>query len=497
VEWGLHFSWWLAKSFQSQWCLVGLPDARNFLFERMESSMLRKPTLLLSEEHPVLSRQLRELLACRDYRIAESFNELLTLNFVRAKQIDLLLLIAPSEHPSYAIALCCRVRELDATVPIILIAKESSEELAINALRCGINDYFRWPLSQEELFASLSRYLAGAPESAANSAHDTDSRMVGGGSVEQIRHCISRLAAVGSNVLVTGETGTGKELVAELIHHDSPRAKRPLVCVNCAAIPDTLLESEFFGYEKGAFTGAQTAKHGKLRMADGGTVFFDEIGDMTPYAQAKILRTIESKEIQPLGGRGSIAVDFRVIAATNHDLERLSAEGKFRQDLYFRLNVGRIHLPPLRERKEDIPVLIQHYIAEFNRIFNRRVDRFSDEALAYLIAYDWPGNIRELRNTLEAAFVNLSPGAGSVIDLPELFRKRIQAAPAATLSERDHLLSTLLATNWNKSKTAERLNWSRMTVYRKLAKYRLALNPSKRDIAIQDCEDSVPSIDAA
>jgi DNA-binding NtrC family response regulator len=458
---------------------------------------MRKPTLLLSEEHPMLGRHLRELLARRDYRVVESSNEVLTLNFVRANDIDLLLLVAPGEHPGDAIALSYRVRKLDGTLPIILIARESSEELAINALKGGINDYFRWPLSQDELFASLSRYIDGPSGPAANSANDNNDRMVGGGSIEQIRRCISRLAAVGSNVLVTGETGTGKELVAELIHHDSPRAKRPLICVNCAAIPDTLLESEFFGYEKGAFTGAQTSKHGKLRMADGGTVFFDEIGDMTPYAQAKILRTIESKEIQPLGGRGNIPVDFRVIAATNHDLERLSTEGKFRQDLYFRLNVGRIHLPPLRERKEDIPVLIQHYIAEFNRIFNRRVDRFNDEALAYLIAYDWPGNIRELRNTLEAAFVNLPPGGGSVIDLPELFRKRIQAAPAATVSERDHLLSTLLATNWNKSKTAERLNWSRMTVYRKLAKYRLALNPSKRNITAQDREDSVPSFDAA
>ena len=312
---------------------------------------MRKPTLLLSEEHPMLGRQLRELLARRDYRVVESSNEVLTLNFVRAKDIDLLLLVAPGEHPGDAIALSYRVRELDGTLPIILIARESSEELAIDALKGGINDYFRWPLSQDELLASLSRYIDGPSGPAANSANDNSGRMVGGGSLEQIKRCISRLAAVGSNVLVTGETGTGKELVAELIHHDSPRAKKPLVCVNCAAIPDTLLESEFFGYEKGAFTGAQTAKHGKLRMADGGTVFFDEIGDMTPYAQAKILRTIESKEIQPLGGRGSIPVDFRVIAATNHDLERLSTEGKFRQDLYFRLNVGRIHLPPLRERK--------------------------------------------------------------------------------------------------------------------------------------------------
>jgi DNA-binding NtrC family response regulator len=458
---------------------------------------MRKPTLLLSEEHSTLSPQLKALLVRFNFRIADSSSNVLTLSYVRAKGIDLLLLIASRENPGDAISLSYRVRELDARLPIVLIATESSEDLAINALKNGINDYFRWPLSEEELIASLSRYVDASTGPADNLVDDDTRRMVGGGSIEQIRRCISRLAAVGSNVLVTGETGTGKELVAELIHQDSPRAKRPLICVNCAAIPDTLLESEFFGYEKGAFTGAQTSRHGKLQMADGGTVFFDEIGDMTPYAQAKILRTIESKEIQPLGGRGSKPVDFRVIAATNHDLERLSAEGKFRQDLYFRLNVGRIHLPPLRERKEDIPVLIQHYIGEFNRSFNRRVERFSDEALSYLIAHDWPGNIRELRNTLEAAFVNLPPGAESVIDLPELFRKRIHAAPASTVSERDHLLSTLLATNWNKSKAAERLNWSRMTVYRKLAKYKLALNPSNKNITTTTREGSASTLEAA
>jgi len=457
---------------------------------------MRKPTLLLSEEYPALGRQLKELLVGHGFRLFESSNRGLTLDYVRGKGIDLLLLVASVERPGDAIALGCQVRELNGSLPLVLIARESSEELAIQALKTGINDYFKWPCSLEELIASLNRRLGGSCPSALNSSGASARRMVGR-TIEQIRGCISRLAAVASNVLVTGETGTGKELVAELIHHDSPRGKKPFVCINCAAIPDTLLESEFFGYEKGAFTGAQATKQGKLRIADGGTVFFDEIGDMTPYAQAKILRTIETKEIQPLGGNGGIPVDFRVIAATNHDLEQLSAEGKFRQDLYFRLNVGRIHLPPLRERREDIPVLIQYYIAEFNRIFGRKVEGFSEESLAYLLAYDWPGNIRELRNTLEATFVNLPPGPASLIELPEQFRKRMPAGSAAPVSERDHLLSMLLATNWNKTKTAEKLNWSRMTVYRKLAKYRLGRTQSKKNGTAHSCQDSLPRSDAA
>ena len=256
--------------------------------------------------------------------------------------------------------------------------------------------------------------------------------------MQALRGYIAKVASTDSNVLLTGETGTGKELAAELIHRSSRRRQSPFVCINCAAIPDTLLESELFGYERGAFTGAHAFKEGTLKLADGGSVFFDEIGDMSLYAQAKILRAIESKEVHRLGGKASIPLNVRLIAATNQDLERLVAEGKFRTDLYFRLNVARIHLPPLRDHKEDIPPLCEHHIRELNRQFGLEVEGFSEEAFAYVLRYNWPGNVRELKNFIEATFVNLPSRRISLMDLPDHFTGasgRPRGLPRASGSE--------------------------------------------------------------
>jgi transcriptional regulator with PAS, ATPase and Fis domain len=239
-----------------------------------------------------------------------------------------------------------------------------------------------------------------------------------------IKANIANIASTDSNLLVTGETGTGKELVAELVHRNGPRAEKPFVCINCAAIPDGLLESELFGYERGSFTGAYNANKGKLKFGDGGTIFLDEIGDMSPYAQAKILRVLESREVQRLGGRENIPLNVRFVAASNQNIEHLVSENKFRKDLYFRLNVANIHLPPLRDRKEDIPFLSEHYIGEFNRRFGREVEGFTEETLEYLLRYDWPGNIRELKNLLEVTVANFRHGRISFANLPEQFRRR-------------------------------------------------------------------------
>ncbi len=302
-----------------------------------------------------------------------------------------------------------------------------------------------------------------------------EERLVGKSAVIQmLRTRLPQIAAADCVVLITGETGTGKELAAKLIHQNSPRRKGPLVCVNCAALPETLLESELFGYERGAFTGATVQRPGKFELAGGGVLFLDEIGEMSLSAQSKVLRVLDSQEFFRLGGTKPVKFNARIITATNQNLEELVAAKKFRADLYYRLNVARLHLPPLHERREDIPLLLKHYIDYFNRQYNRNVKIFSEEVLSCLIQYDWPGNVRELRNLCEAIFINLPPQTIRLRDLPELYRKKMEKIATYSRCERDRLLSALFTTNWNVSQAATRLKWSRMTVYRKMEKYRIA-----------------------
>jgi len=278
--------------------------------------------------------------------------------------------------------------------------------------------------------------------------------------------------------LITGETGTGKEKVAELVHWHSSRRGKPMVCINCAALPENLLESELFGYERGAFTGASGAFPGKLGLAEGGTIFLDEIFEMTPYMQAKILRAVDTRRIHRLGGRKSIPLNVRIVAATNQDPERAMAEGVLRPDLFYRLNVARIHLPPLRERLTDLPLLLEHFLQEMNRLYGRRVESFSPEVLALLLGYHWPGNIREVRNLVEALFINLAPQSRcvSLTHLPEAFQ-RLQENLGQPQGEKAQLLNALMTTKWNKSEAAQKLRISRMTLYRKMEKHEIQNSP--------------------
>jgi transcriptional regulator with PAS, ATPase and Fis domain len=292
-------------------------------------------------------------------------------------------------------------------------------------------------------------------------------------SMVRLRSYIYKVAATDSNVLITGETGTGKECVAESIHRAGRRASQPLVCINCAAIPDSLLESELFGYERGAFTGAQASFAGKLRLAHRGTVFLDEIGEMSPLAQAKLLRVVESREVFPLGANRATAIDVRFIAATNQELEPMVANNGFRKDLFYRFNVARLTLPPLRERKEDIACLFAHFLNHYNTHYGAAVQNPTAELSESLIKYPWPGNVRELRNLVEAIFIDPPCGAIALSDLPDGFRNIFAGYTNTPSDERERLLAVLAATHWNKSQAAAQLHWSRMTLYRKLAKYHL------------------------
>jgi DNA-binding NtrC family response regulator len=357
-----------------------------------------------------------------------------------------------------------------AMIPTLVLATDESEPRAVRALRFGAADYFRWPRDTDALLARVAQLVPRADET-----QDELCRVLVGQSaaMREVRRQVRCASLTDCNVLLVGETGTGKELAAGFVHSLSRRAARPFVSVNCAAIPDTLLESELFGYEKGAFTGANTTFHGKLQQADGGTIFLDEIGDMSLIAQAKVLRAFESKAVYRLGGRTPVSADVRLIAATNADLTAATADHRFRPDLYFRLNVAQIQLPALRERREDIPLLVDHVARECCARYNRHQD-VSRDAVKQLASYAWPGNVRELRNVIEATFVNSRARWLSWSDFPSQFRGQMGAPlekPAD--NERERLLGALAETHWNKSKAASRLHWSRMTLYRKLAKYRV------------------------
>ena len=301
-------------------------------------------------------------------------------------------------------------------------------------------------------------------------------------SLREMTHSLSKVAASNCTVLITGETGTGKELAAEFIHRNSLRRSRPFVCINCAAIPDTLLESEMFGHNRGAFTGAHEHGDGLLPSANGGTVFLDEIGDMSLFAQAKILRVLEKKEVCRVGATRNMQLDIRFIAATNQDLEAMATRSSFRKDLYFRLNVAHIDVPALRERKDDVPALLKHYGQEFlaqpesgaGSTSGSRTLEFSEDCLNFLLRYDWPGNIRELKNLVECLSIADLPSPIKPEDLPRHFGGlNSDCAEFAENPERESLISALFWAKGNKSAAAKRLQWSRMTLYRKIAKHKV------------------------
>lgn len=442
---------------------------------------MRRSSILIVIDNGQLRRTVTAMLLTQGWEVIEAFVPIQPATNRHTPE----LVIADRCHREVheAFAFTRNLRKLYPAIPIILIAERSSEEQVIAALKAGVNDYIKQPFAEDEMIAAVRRCLSGregqeplegwTEASGLINGH----RMVGESQVMcDLKAHLGRVAGTDSTVLITGETGTGKELIAEMIHGRSPRRHDPFVCINCAAIPDALLESELFGYERGAFTGALAMREGLLKQATGGTIFFDEIGDMSLSAQAKVLRAIETKVVCPLGGKRSAVVDIRIIAATNQNLKRLMEEGKFRQDLYFRLNVTRLHLPPLRHRKEDIPLLLTHYLQELNGRFGSEVQGFTEQALTCLIRYEWPGNVRELKNLVEAVMVNHPSRWIDVEDFPELSDHGPQEeVPQQT--ERDRLLAVLFATNWNKSKAAQQLHWSRMTLYRKIEKYHLASSP--------------------
>jgi DNA-binding NtrC family response regulator len=361
-----------------------------------------------------------------------------------------------------------RIRGGVSAPSVVMLNRASNEERAIRALRAGVCDYFVLPIDRDEVVPRIERLVAqSAPGARVTSAGESADALVTESAIMRtIVAQASRVAATDAPVLLTGETGSGKERLAQLLHARGHRHRHSFVAVNCGALPEGLVESELFGFERGAFTGATGSYEGKFGLARGGTLFLDEIGEMSLASQAKVLRALDSGEMYRLGGRRPVPFDARIIAATNRDVEGMVAAGTFRQDLYYRLNVVRIRMPPLRERPEDIPKLALRCAREFARRYHRRIEGIDAQAIEALQRYGWPGNIRELRNVVESACIACDGLLLVAANLPTLLRERGGG-------ERERVLEALQATRWNKSRAADRLNWSRMTLYRKLAKYRL------------------------
>lgn len=329
------------------------------------------------------------------------------------------------------------IQSMNAPTLGIVATGYGSIESAVEALRIGAYDYITKPFHLDEIKSRVNRAREYQSVMSENktlkrqllSSNKIESLVGNSIPMQQLRQMVLNVADSDSTVLILGDSGTGKELVAKAIHFHSDRANRPLIPVNCGAIPEELLESELFGHVKGAFTGATNNRIGRFQLADGGTIFLDEIGDMSPKLQVKILRVLQEQQLEPVGSTKTINVNVRVLAATNRNLERDVADGRFREDLYYRLNVIPIHIPGLRQRRDDIPVLIQHFIDQFAAAKNRSIKRFTERAMSCLCNYDWPGNVRELENLVERMTILYQNREIDAEDLPEKFSGLTRTAP--------------------------------------------------------------------
>jgi len=377
------------------------------------------------------------------------------------------------------IELLHRIHEVDPEMVVIIMTGYASVETAVAALKDGAYDYVSKPFDPDDIAHTVHNALAHKRSDQENlrlreavaKASQPHALVGQSAAMRVVFEAIETVAPTEATVLITGESGTGKELVARAIHAASPRRYNPLVVIHCGALAETLLESELFGHEKGAFTGAQYRKKGSFEIAEGGTTFLDEIGDISLKTQTDMLRVLQEHEITRVGGNHPIHVDFRCIAATNRDLKSLIEEGKFRPDLYYRLNVFQIHIPPLRERRNDIPLLADHFVRKFAASMNKRIDGISVAAMNRLTQYDWPGNVRELENAIERAMV---VAQGPQLGEKEFVLRGNQAERTHRRLEdveRAHILSVLEECNGNQTMAAEILNIDRVTLHNKLKKY--------------------------
>jgi DNA-binding NtrC family response regulator len=383
----------------------------------------------------------------------------------------------------------------------IILTGHGSIKNAVEAVKAGAYDYLTKPVDLEEILIAIKRAIEFRNLKRENvllrnqlrKKYRFDNIIGDSGPMQKVFQTIEKVADTDSTIMILGESGTGKELVARALHYNSSRAKGPIVPVNCAAIPSELLESELFGHEKGAFTNAIRTRIGRFELAHGGTIFLDEIGDMDPVLQSKLLRVLQDRAFERIGGTRTIHVDIRVITATHRNLKKAVENGQFREDLYYRLNVIPIEIPPLREHKSDIPLLVHHFIDQFNKSKKRNIQGLEEEALKKLKDYEWPGNIRELENMIERIAILTNSEVITLSDLPERIQKippQDQAVPldipeegifldtAVNEFERKLILQALIKTGWVKNKAAQLLNLNRTTLIEKIKRQNLQAPPS-------------------
>lgn len=454
-----------------------------------------KPSILIVDDDEVTRETLSNVLKKNGYEVYAEGSGVGSLSIIKKHIIDLILL--DMKLPDIdGLEVLKKIKEFDTDILVIIMTAYSDVQTAVSAMKLGAYHYINKPFELEELKLLIEKGLE--TQSLINEVRrlhrqqreeGQNSHLYGvSPQIQYVRELIGMISKTNkTSVLIQGESGTGKELAANAIHYNSKRANKPFMKINCSAIPDTLLESELFGYEKGAFTDAKTTKKGLFELADGGTLFLDEIGDMKPYLQSKILRVIENQTFMRIGGEREIKVDVRIIAATNRDLECLVKEGAFRKDLYYRLKVMVIEMPPLRNRPEDILLLSNLFIEANNREYGKKIKGLTEEAKKLLVQYHWPGNVRELKNVIERAMILTDQEYISPKFLPFELRQEemdkktenkdfknpeLEVMPLEEM-ERIYLAHVLKKLDWNKSKASKILGISRATLRSKIKRYGL------------------------
>jgi len=439
-----------------------------------------RPKILIADQDIRFRGILVKILEKAGYEIQTVYQGIDLFREIQIAGFDLLLLDSKLQEQS-EINLLDQVRGIRPDLPVVMISREADIPSAVNAVKMGASDYIEKSAKESRFLASIhglldERMHNGGNHQPIRNARMQD-RMIGKSeAIKQIERLVAKAAGTNIKVLIEGENGTGKELVARAIHRGSRRANRPFVAVNCAALPENLVESELFGYKKGAFTGALSDKPGRFQLAHGGTLFLDEIGDMSLMTQAKMLRVIEEGIVEAVGGREPVPVDVRLIAATNQNLQKAMFEQRFREDLYFRLNVLNIQIPPLRERLEDISSLAGHFIEFLSAESNSPRKRISDEAVTELACYHWPGNVRELRNVIEKALVLVDPEEIRADHIRTILQGHpggrtdgyLTLKQARARFEREFIRDKLAAANSNIGRAAQLLGIPRTYLYKKI-----------------------------